>query len=85
MPLHCGHFGSALLVAADAREGPKDAVVLIIRHAEDAGGGDGISPLGEQRAEAYKNYLLNFTVDSKRREPTVIFAAKTQRKAIGRV
>ena len=74
-------FGSALIIAADAQDGPKDAVVLIIRHAEDAGSGDGISPLGQQRAEAYKNYFLNFTVDSKPREPTVIFAAKDSKKS----
>src|SRR5439155_17367260 len=74
-------FASALTLAADAQEGPKDAVVLIIRHAEDAGSGDGISPLGEKRAEAYKNYFLNFAVDSKRQEPTVIFAAKDSKKS----
>jgi hypothetical protein len=71
----------ALIFAADAQDGPKDAVVLIIRHAEDADSGDGISPLGQERAEAYKNYFLNFTVDSKRREPTVIFAAKDSKKS----
>ena len=74
-------YCSALLVVADAQDGPKDAVVLIIRHAEDAGSGDGISPLGQERAEAYKNYFLNFTVDSKRREPAVIFAAKDSKKS----
>jgi hypothetical protein len=74
-------YCSALLVAAHAQDGPKDSVVLIIRHAEDAGSGDGISPLGEKRAEAYKNYFLNFAVDSKRREPTVIFAAKDSKKS----
>ena len=74
-------FASALPLAANAQDGPKDAVVLIIRHAEDAGSGDGISPLGQERAEAYKNYFLNFTVDSKPREPTVIFAAKDSKKS----
>src|SRR6476661_4460302 len=74
-------FGFALIFAADAQEGPKDAVVLIIRHAEDADSGDGISRLGQERAEAYKNYFLNFTVDSKRREPAVIFAAKDSKKS----
>jgi len=74
-------FASALIFAADAQEGPKDAVVLIIRHAEDADSGDGISPLGQERAEAYKNYFLNFTVDSKRQEPAVIFAAKDSKKS----
>src|SRR5438477_1434075 len=74
-------FASAFVVAATAQEGPKDAVVLIIRHAEDADSGDGISPLGQERAEAYKNYFLNFTADSKRREPQAIFAAKDSKKS----
>ena len=74
-------FGFALIFAANAQDGPKDAVVLIIRHAEDADSGDGISPLGQERAEAYKNYFLNFTVDSKPREPNVIFAAKDSKKS----
>ena len=73
--------GFALTLAANAQDGPKDAVVLIIRHADDADSGDGISPLGQERAEAYKNYFLNFTVDSKPREPTVIFAAKDSKKS----
>ena len=61
--------GFVLTLAAHAQEGPKDAVVIIIRHADDADSGDGLSPLGQERAEAYKNYFLNFTVDSKPREP----------------
>ena len=81
MPLHCDLFASALVFAAHAQDGPKNAVVLIIRHAEDADSGDGISPLGQERAEAFKNYFLNFTVDSKRREPNVIFAAKDSKKS----
>ena len=68
-------YGSALLVVADAQEGPKNSVVLIIRHAENPANGHGLSPRGEERAEAYKNYFLNFAVDSKRREPDVIFVA----------
>ena len=74
-------YCSALLVVADAQDGPKDAVVLIIRHVEDADSGEGISPRGQERAEAYKNYFLNFTVDSKPREPAVIFAAKDSKKS----
>src|SRR5436190_16115481 len=74
-------FASTLTLPADSQSGPKDAVVLIIRHAEDADSGDGISPLGQERAEAYKNYFLNFTADSKRREPQVIFAAKDSKKS----
>jgi hypothetical protein len=74
-------FVSTLTLAADPQEGPKDAVVLIIRHAEDADSGDGISPLGEKRAEAYKDYFLNFAVDSKQLEPDVVFAAKDSKKS----
>jgi hypothetical protein len=71
----------ALTFAADAQEGPKNSVVLIIRHAEDGGPGRDLSPRGKERAEAYKNYFLNFTVNSKRLEPNVIFAAKDSKQS----
>jgi len=74
-------FSSALIVVADAQDGPKDAVVLIIRHAEDGGPGRDLAPRGHERAEAYKNYFLNFTVDSKRLEPAVILAAKDSKQS----
>jgi len=74
-------FAYALTLVAHAQDGPKNSVVLIIRHAEDADSGDGISPLGEKRAEAYQNYFLNFTVDSKRLKPKVVFAAKDSKKS----
>jgi hypothetical protein len=72
---------STLTLAADAQDGPKDAVVLIIRHAEDGGIGRALAPRGEQRAEAYKDYFLKFTVDSKGREPQAIFAAKDSKQS----
>src|SRR5437764_2290184 len=74
-------FSSTLAVAAESQSGPKDAVVLVIRHAEDADSGNGISPLGEKRAEAYKNYFLKFAVDSRRLEPNVVLAAKDSKKS----
>lgn len=74
-------FATTVTSAAYAQDGPKNAVVLIIRHAEDADSGHGISPGGQGRAEAYKNYFLNFSVDSKRLEPNVVFAAKDSRKS----
>jgi hypothetical protein len=55
--------------------------VLIIRHAENGGVGRALASRGEQRAEAYKDYLLNFVVDSKRLEPAVIFAAKDSKQS----
>src|SRR5437660_2727687 len=74
-------FAFALILVAHAQDGPNDSVVLIIRHAEDADSGHGISPRGEERAEAYKNYFLNLNVDSKRLEPTVILAANDSKKS----
>ena len=74
-------FAFALTLVAHAQDGPKNSVVLIIRHAEDADSGHGISPRGEARAEAYKNYFLNLNVDSKRLEPTVILAANDSKKS----
>src|SRR5262245_46914580 len=74
-------FSLALIVGAHAQDGPKNAVVLIIRHAEDGATGPGLIPSGQERAEAYKNYFQNFTVDSKRLTPEVLFAAKDSKKS----
>jgi hypothetical protein len=74
-------FASALTLIAHAQDGPKDAAVLIIRHAEDGASDRGLTPRGEERAEAYKNYFLNFTVDSKRLKPEIVFAAKDSKKS----
>ena len=74
-------LASALIVAADAQDGPKNSVVLIIRHAENGGPGRALSARGQERAEAYKNYFLNFTVDSKRQEPNVVFVAKDSKQS----
>ena len=74
-------YGFSLLVVADAQEGPKNSVVLIIRHAEDAGSGHGLSSRGQERAEAYKNYFQNFTIDSKRREPNDVLVAKDSKQS----
>ena len=65
-------LGLTLTFSTYAQDGPKNGVVLIIRHAEDADSGHGISSHGQQRAQAFKNYLLNLTVDSKRLEPNVV-------------
>ena len=74
-------FAYALVFVAHAQDGPKNSLVLIIRHAEDGGKGQDLAPRGHERAEAYKNYFLNFTVDSKRLEPAVILAAKDSKKS----
>jgi hypothetical protein len=74
-------FASTLTFTAVAQDGPKGSVVLIIRHAEDGASDQGLTALGEKRAEAYKNYFLNFAVDSTRLEPNVVFAAKDSKKS----
>jgi len=74
-------LASTLTATAHGQDGVKNSVVLIIRHAENGGVGHGLAPRGEERAEAYKNYFLNFTMDSKRLEPTVILAAKDSKKS----
>jgi hypothetical protein len=74
-------FARALILVAHAQDGPKNSVVLIIRHAEDGSTGPGLTRSGHERAEAYKNYFFNFTVDSKRLRPDVVFAAKDSKKS----
>jgi broad specificity phosphatase PhoE len=71
----------ALASASDAQEGPKNSVVLIIRHAENPANGHGLSPRGEERAEAYKNYFQNFTIDSKREEPQAVLVAADSKQS----
>ena len=68
-------FAFSPILAADAPEGPKSSVILIIRHAENPPNGHGLSPRGEERAKAYINYFENFTVDSKREEPNAVVVA----------
>ena len=55
--------------------------MLIIRHAENGGKDQRLAPRGEERAQAYENYFLNFSVDSKRLEPNVVLAAKDSKKS----
>jgi broad specificity phosphatase PhoE len=74
-------FAFSPILTADAQEGPKNATVLIIRHAEDPGNGHGLSPRGEERAEAYKNYFQNFIVDSNRREPNDVLVAADSKQS----
>jgi hypothetical protein len=55
--------------------GLRNAVVLVIRHAEKPDKGDGLSQAGQQRAAAYVNYFENFTVDSTPLKVDYLFAA----------
>ena len=68
-------FAFSPILTANAQEGPKNSVLLIIRHAEYPANGHGLSPRGEERAKAYANYFQNFTVDSKQLKPNAIIVA----------
>jgi hypothetical protein len=50
-------------------------VILVIRHAEDAAHGKGISPAGAARAEAYVKYFKSFTADGQPLKLKFLFAA----------
>jgi len=59
--------------SADSRP-LKDAIILIIRHAEKPDSGQGLSPAGQQRAEACVHYFKNFQVDAKPLKLDCLFA-----------
>jgi len=54
----------------------KNAVILIIRHAEKPDAGHTLSAEGEDRAEAYTNYFKNYTIAGQLHRPDYLFAAK---------
>src|SRR5271167_1757723 len=54
----------------------KNAVILIIRHAEQPAEGNGLSAAGEAHAKAYVNYFKNFRVDGQPLKLDQLFAAK---------
>ena len=74
-------FTLKLAACAQDGQGPKNAVVLIIRHAENPDNGHGLSARGEERAKAYKDYFLKFTVDSKRLEPNAVLVAADSKQS----
>jgi hypothetical protein len=59
----------------------KNAVILIIRHAEQPDDGDGLSPAGEARAKAYVNYFKNFTIDGQPLKLDYLFATADSRNS----
>jgi broad specificity phosphatase PhoE len=53
----------------------KNAVILVIRHAEKPDTGYSLTPAGEARARAYASYFKNFTMDGQPSKPDCLFAA----------
>ena len=52
----------------------KNAVILVIRHAEKPDAGDRLSAAGDARAQAYVNYFKNFTIDGQPLKLDYLFA-----------
>ncbi len=63
--------------APDLADSPglKNAVLIIIRHAEKTESGDQLSPDGFKRADAYVNYFKNYQVDGKPLKLDYVYAA----------
>jgi hypothetical protein len=63
--------------APDMADSPglKNAVLLIIRHAEKTESGDQLSPDGFKRADAYVNYFKNYQVDGQPLKLDYVYAA----------
>jgi hypothetical protein len=78
--LLCGLLALVIPAAVSAHDGNssalKNAVILIIRHAEEPEDGYGLSSVGEARAKAYVNYFKNFTIDGQPLKLDYLFAAK---------
>jgi hypothetical protein len=55
--------------------GLKNAVLLILRHAEKTESGDQLSPDGFKRADAYVNYFKNYQVDGQPLKLDYVYAA----------
>lgn len=56
-------------------DGWKDAVILVIRHAEKTTDDKGLSPAGQARAIAYADYFKNFMVEGKSLKLDKLYAA----------
>jgi hypothetical protein len=68
-------FAAAISSLGQGSDGLKDAVVLIIRHAEKPENGRDLAPAGFQRAEAYVKYFSDLEVDGKPLKLDSLFAA----------
>ncbi len=55
---------------------PKNAVILIIRHAEKPDAGHTLSAAGDARAQAYVDYFKNYQVDGRPLKLDCLFATK---------
>jgi hypothetical protein len=62
--------------------GLRDVTVLIIRHAEQPGQGNGLSPRGEQRAQAYASYFDPLQLDGSTLLPQRLIATSDSKASM---
>jgi hypothetical protein len=73
---------SSLVAQAPAANGLSNATLLIVRHAEKTGYGDGLSPAGDMRAQVYASYFSHFELDgAKLRIDTLVASTDTRDSA----
>jgi hypothetical protein len=74
--LCCALFFATVAIAKDG-DSPalKDAVILIVRHAEKPDSGSGLTTAGEERARAYVSYFEKFAFNATPAAPDYLFAA----------
>lgn len=53
---------------------PRNASILLVRHAEKPDSGTGLAPMGQARAQAYVAYFQNYAIDGAAFRPRYIFA-----------
>jgi hypothetical protein len=74
----CGLLALSTPILAQAQAatsaGLNNALILIVRHAEKADKGTGLSKEGDKRAKAYVDYFKNYTVDSAPFKPDYLFS-----------
>jgi len=76
-----GFFGALFACSAKDNNPLKDAVILIIRHAEKNENDNQLSPEGQARAQAYVKYFLGFPLDGKPLKLDSLFAAGDSRSS----
>ncbi len=59
---------------AAGAEGPKNATVLLIRHAEKPDEGDGLAPAGQERAKAYVKFFKDLVIQDRSATPAHLVA-----------
>lgn len=89
---HAWLFLSLLLLPAAAlahhdhgdrgRRGLRDVTVLIVRHAEKPAAGSGLSPQGEQRAQAYARYFDPLQLDGQSLVPGRLIATRDSKDSV---